>query len=228
VRDGGRPHDAASLARITRLPVEIFREAIPRLLSTIGWLEEVPIDAVPQDATEIPQGAAGIPQSKYAEQNRKELNRTEVVNTCASGDAPICESVILSIDNPPFSTTEPDALFSAEDQALTPQQERQRLKAQQDVWFEEWWAGYWLKRSRKRARDAFGKQVKTEARFREIMTATAEQSAEMLGREPAHSPHGATWLNGERWEDEAAPETVPKRDAAADALTRMTYGDNDK
>ena len=46
MRDGGRPHDAASMARISRLPVEVFREVLPRLLS-IGWL------AVPgQDAAE--------------------------------------------------------------------------------------------------------------------------------------------------------------------------------
>ena len=52
MRDGGRPHDAASMARISRLPVEVFREVLPRLLS-IGWL------AVPgQDAAEILQDAA--------------------------------------------------------------------------------------------------------------------------------------------------------------------------
>ncbi len=67
LRDGGRPHDAASLARITRLPVEVFNEAIPRLLS-IGWLER-------QDAAEIPQDAAVSRQSRTLEKNRTEQNR---------------------------------------------------------------------------------------------------------------------------------------------------------
>src|ERR1035438_960172 len=37
-RGNGKPHDAESLSRITRIPVEILAEAIPRLLD-IGWLE---------------------------------------------------------------------------------------------------------------------------------------------------------------------------------------------
>jgi hypothetical protein len=52
MRDGGRPHDAASMARISRLPVEVFREVLPRLLS-IGWLA-----VLGQDAAEILQDAA--------------------------------------------------------------------------------------------------------------------------------------------------------------------------
>ncbi len=65
-RDGGRPHDADSLARMTRLPVEIFREVIPRLLD-IKWLEisqgsDVALQgaaAIRQDAAEILQDTAG-------------------------------------------------------------------------------------------------------------------------------------------------------------------------
>jgi hypothetical protein len=38
VRDNGSPYTAASLARMTRMPVAIFDGAIPRLIE-IGWLE---------------------------------------------------------------------------------------------------------------------------------------------------------------------------------------------
>lgn len=38
VRDDGSPHDAASIARITRLPREAVEDAIPVLIR-IGWLE---------------------------------------------------------------------------------------------------------------------------------------------------------------------------------------------
>jgi hypothetical protein len=41
LRDGKRPHDFASLARISRIPLAIFEEAIPRFLQ-IGWLEITP------------------------------------------------------------------------------------------------------------------------------------------------------------------------------------------
>lgn len=39
-RSDGTPHDAASLARITRAPQSLFEDAIPELLR-IGWLEEI-------------------------------------------------------------------------------------------------------------------------------------------------------------------------------------------
>jgi len=38
LRDGARPHDAASLARITRIPESVFAEALERL-ANIGWIE---------------------------------------------------------------------------------------------------------------------------------------------------------------------------------------------
>lgn len=68
-RRGARPHDAHSLARISRIPVEIFEEAIPRLIE-IGWLEQVDeqgkalqqLTDTSQDAATIPQEVAEIPQ----------------------------------------------------------------------------------------------------------------------------------------------------------------------
>lgn len=46
------------------------------------------------------------------------------------------------------------------------------------------------------------------------MAATRAQKPEMMQREEKHRPHGATWLNGERWEDETnqAPSTVARDD----------------
>lgn len=76
------------------------------------------------------------------------------------------------------------------------------LVEQQAQWFEAWWAIYWLAKSRKRALEAFRQHVRTEDRFQEIMEATNAQSDEMRNRDPRHRPHGASWLNGERWLDE--------------------------
>lgn len=44
--------------------------------------------------------------------------------------------------------------------------------------------------------------VQTEPRFQQVITATREQSGEMLSRPKDKRPYPATWLNGERWEDE--------------------------
>jgi len=76
-------------------------------------------------------------------------------------------------------------------------------------------AAYWRREAKKAAREAFAKHVRTEARFQEIMAATSAQTDEMFAKEKRHRPIGASWLNGERWEDEteeAAPR--PAHDAA--------------
>jgi hypothetical protein len=79
--------------------------------------------------------------------------------------------------------------------------------------FSEWWATYWLKVAKKTALDAFKKKVKTQAMFGRVMAATGEQSPEMLTREPGKRPHGATWLNAERWEDELTETVVLSKPA---------------
>jgi hypothetical protein len=58
------------------------------------------------------------------------------------------------------------------------------------------------------------------------MRATRAQKPEMLMRDAHHRPHGATWLNGERWEDEteitALPgQALPSNGAAAAPSTRQ-------
>ena len=57
-------HDSASLARITRIPREVWDEALPRLVS-IGWLETCDI---PQEGAEEPQ----VPARKGMEGNGRE------------------------------------------------------------------------------------------------------------------------------------------------------------
>jgi uncharacterized protein YdaU (DUF1376 family) len=117
----------------------------------------------------------------------------KVKNICASPDG----NARVSVDDPPIEAAKPKLVDG--------------LTAQQDSWFTEWWKAYWLRKARKPARKAFGKQCKTAARFAEIMAATRAQSAEMLGREPQHRPYGATWLNAERWRDEDLPPAAEVR-----------------
>lgn len=62
LRDGDRPHDPASLCRLTRLPEKVFREALPRL-AQIGWIEPLPLQN--QVDSEIPQESAGLSAAEY-------------------------------------------------------------------------------------------------------------------------------------------------------------------
>jgi hypothetical protein len=133
----------------------------------------------------------------------KEIKNKRKIKPCASpdGNAPVGE--LSSIDHPPFETTEPSGLFPLEPPAPTPP--TRELTAEQESWFTLWWAEYWLRKAKKAAREAFRRHVKTAVRFEQVMTATRAQKPEMLSREASKRPHGATWLNGERWEDEITP-----------------------
>lgn len=74
-RDGARPHDMRSIARITRVPVTVIEEVIPRLIH-IGWLEIVDAQADEITAvTQIPQDDATIPQDDAEERLRKGKER---------------------------------------------------------------------------------------------------------------------------------------------------------
>lgn len=69
-RDSGQPHDARTLARMTRIPESIIAEALPRLVE-IGWLTlEVIGDndftTIPQAPAEIPHPPAGTPPTTTA------------------------------------------------------------------------------------------------------------------------------------------------------------------
>lgn len=125
-------------------------------------------------------------------------------NTCASpdGNARMAHASIPLTDEPRSGVDGSVGLF--QDQPKRRAISGGAWTPQRDAWFSEWWGGYWLHKAKKAARQAFGKHVKSAARFQQVMDAMGLQAPEMLGREPRHRPHGATWLNGERWSDETA------------------------
>jgi hypothetical protein len=141
---------------------------------------------------------------------------------CASpiGDSRV--GALSSIDDPPFETTEHGALFPVEKSARMKPTKRpsvRDLTPDQERWFAAWWPAYWLRKSKKGAREAFRKHVQNEERFQQVMAATRAQSSEMLSREESKRPYGSTWLNGERWEDEASV-TQPQQAAGGSMYTK--------
>jgi hypothetical protein len=85
-------------------------------------------------------------------------------------------------------------------------------------WFDEWWQIYWRKVAKKPAQKAFQKHVKTRQRFEEVMAATRAQTATMMARDPDKRPHGATWLNQERWNDEPSTPATAKKSPERQSL----------
>jgi hypothetical protein len=138
--------------------------------------------------------------------DKEEKKKTRQTPASPGGDD--CESVRT-----------PDSPQSARGQGAPlpgrakPRAASQSLTAEQEAWFAEWWAIYWRRAAREDARKAFGKHVTTEERFRVVMAATRAQKPEMLARPMDKRPYPATWLNGERWQDEIADQQQqPKND----------------
>lgn len=72
------------------------------------------------------------------------------------------------------------------------------------ITFDTFWAVYPRKAGKPKAKEAWQKAVKrAEA---SAIVAGAERYRDDPNREPAYTAHPSTWLNGDRWEDEALPE----------------------
>ena len=90
LRQGAGPHNARTISRITRIPVDIVAEALFRLSSVeIGWMDVSEVSQIEGDAT-IPQEGAGstaqsrsgVRESDYGKEGKgKEGNK----DICASG-----------------------------------------------------------------------------------------------------------------------------------------------
>jgi hypothetical protein len=67
--------------------------------------------------------------------------------------------------------------------------------------FNSWWSTYWRLDAKQVALRAFRKHCTTPRKFKVIMAATLAQTPKMLSKPQEGRPHGASWLNGKRWED---------------------------
>jgi uncharacterized protein YdaU (DUF1376 family) len=74
-------------------------------------------------------------------------------------------------------------------------------------WFDEFWMGYWRGAGKKAARIAFFEHVRTLEMHDRVIAAVSEQYKGMMARPEDKRPHASTWLNNERWEDNAAEDS---------------------
>lgn len=79
VRKVGPPHDAVSISRITRCPVDTVRKMLEMCVDTLQWIEIVDVRDCPQEGAALePQEGATIPQEGDAFlHNNTEHNNTE-------------------------------------------------------------------------------------------------------------------------------------------------------
>jgi hypothetical protein len=127
---------------------------------------------------------------------------------CASDDARV--GSLPPIDEPPFGTDLepfPSEVGKENHNPGRRQKSPGAMTTEQETWWSEFWLEYWLKRGKKEARAAFRRLVTSETIFRKVMAGVRAQKLEMLERPRGKQPYPATWLNGERWDDELRPQT---------------------
>lgn len=76
-----------------------------------------------------------------------------------------------------------------------------------DLWFGEFWKLYPRKVAKANAVKAFKKKCKDEQTYTAIMRGLQNYVTACKGKDPQYIAHPATWLNGERWNDEVTTKT---------------------
>ncbi len=194
---------AQALARISRLPLSVFQEVLPRL-ELIGWIEPIPgrvaekiqqiqpLDEIPHDGAEIPQASAGIPALKGMELKGTEGNGKTL---SPPADAGVGEA------NPSMD-----------------------LVRTVGSWFErEFWPAWPVKENKPPAVKAAKKISPSE--YAAVMDGLLRQRSRILSMD--RPIHAATWLNNRRWEDESLlhfSEKPPARQSFVESVEAHMQG----
>jgi len=130
-----------------------------------------------------------LPVYRYSLENRKRKDRKSLPSRVAEAEASEKE------------TTEKEK----------PSKSKKLSRSEASPEFEEFWAGYWLKKAKADAWRAYAAHVTTPALHVAVMEAVEAQTPEMMSRDASKRPYGATWLNAGRWNDEiVAPSNGAK------------------
>ncbi len=200
IRDGDRPHDAASLARLTRFPRAIIDTVIPRLM-TLGLMEIRPtptelgdtsqvIVTPPPVVTTIPQVSAGLPQAgaglPHDAADQRLWNGMEGNGMEGKRKTPL----------PP-----PGACGASPD-------------GDAPVGFGEWWAAYPASERKvgksKCAREWTRKKLEPIAERVIAAIERSKTSRDWTKDAGAYIPQPLTWLNKAPWETDPADAINPK------------------
>ena len=84
------------------------------------------------------------------------------------------------------------------------------------------WPKYPRKVSKGTARRAYA-VARKKAGVEELMMGLHNFLREIAGKETRYVPHAATWLNGERWLDEAMPEMIPPQEHGPDRVVNGEF-----
>ena len=106
--------------------------------------------------------------------------------------------------------------------------DRKEKSAALDRAFDKFWACYPRHTAKQDAKRAFIKVSPDDALFETMLTAIQRQKQTDQWSDPRYIPHPATWLNGRRWEDEAAaPKQAPVKQVSAQQYTQRNYDEDE-
>jgi len=83
------------------------------------------------------------------------------------------------------------------------------MRKTDDSEFDGWWAVYPKRVDKGHARAAF-KRARDKVSLETLMAATQRYAQSVSGKDPQFIPYPATWLNGERWDDDIQAPVVRK------------------
>jgi len=94
--------------------------------------------------------------------------------------------------------------------------------------FDKFWAVYPRHTAKQDAKRAFLKVSPDDNLLETMLTAVQKQKQTDQWSDPRYIPHPATWLNGRRWEDEAAaPKQAPVKKVSAQQYTQRDYDEDE-
>jgi hypothetical protein len=195
-RGNGKPHDAESLSRITRIPVDILAEAIPRLLN-IGWLERETVASQQDDGAILQDTVA--PQRSFVATDRQDITVQDSTERLrSSGDERGAGTLDLIPPKPkPADTVK--------------------------VWYEsEFWPAYPRKVAKPQGLKAarrFGKTAEDRTAIMECLLRKLPALQTQFKTDGDYRPYPASWLGQQPWNDpEEAERPASARKPAGGAV----------
>lgn len=185
LRGNGRPHNAGSISRVTRIPEQIIEEAVNRLCGDeIGWLEIIDSlgnPTIPQEGAGSPQVGAEKPQEGIPLGKGRKGRKEDTANQ-PSGDVAEQKQFLLS-------------------------KRKRKLQGDMLEWFKAFWKAFDHKRGRAEAIDAWMDiPAINKALAQEICKAAGIEAKSRQSLAADRTPIMAQgWLAGRRWEDEPTP-----------------------
>lgn len=113
---------------------------------------------------------------------------------------PSLSDISASVDAGAFELSAPESVPPPKRSTLLPPKEHEA--------FDEFWTIRWSSKDKEAARSAFTKAATSASVVKQILSAVANQRAEILSRPLDKRPYMSTWLNKRRFTDEAEPEEI--------------------